>query len=224
MTMNFRILVLAAGFTAAGAMAASAATTLDFTDGNVGGGAGGVYTTATGASATGTVLDTVLWTVTPTPSEGPLTYTAYDGTSGTSPLTNTIDGIGIVDDEVTNPDEHLTLSFSTAVSVSAIHVLDLFGDESVKVVINGVDYILNALGVYDGGAFDGFATLVLDAPVTTTMIEFYAGIGNDFGNGLGNPDFALAGVDVATVPVPAGGLLLIGALGGLAALRRRKSS
>lgn len=40
------------------------------------------------------------------------------------------------------------------------------------------------------------------------------------GSGQG---FVVGDVDVAAVPLPAGGLLLLGALGGIAALRRRKS-
>jgi hypothetical protein len=39
-----------------------------------------------------------------------------------------------------------------------------------------------------------------------------------------NHDDLVVRVDVAPVPLPAGGLLLIGALGGLAALRRRKKA
>lgn len=40
---------------------------------------------------------------------------------------------------------------------------------------------------------------------------------------LGNDDFTIARIETASVPLPAGGLLLIGALGGLAALRRRRT-
>jgi hypothetical protein len=42
--------------------------------------------------------------------------------------------------------------------------------------------------------------------------------------GAGNPAFEFSNLEVAPVPVPAAGLLLAGALGGLAALRRRKAA
>jgi hypothetical protein len=42
--------------------------------------------------------------------------------------------------------------------------------------------------------------------------------------GAGNPAFEFANVTVAPIPLPAAGLLLVGALGGLAALRRRKAA
>ncbi|MCR8725240.1 VPLPA-CTERM sorting domain-containing protein [Frigidibacter sp. ROC022] len=40
---------------------------------------------------------------------------------------------------------------------------------------------------------------------------------------VGNDAFTLRSMTVASVPLPAGGLLLVGALGGLGALRRRKA-
>lgn len=40
----------------------------------------------------------------------------------------------------------------------------------------------------------------------------------------GSPAFEYANLEVSAVPLPAGGLLLIGAMGGLAALRRRKAA
>ena len=40
----------------------------------------------------------------------------------------------------------------------------------------------------------------------------------------GNVDGQLASIEVSAVPVPASGLLLLGALGGAAALRRRKAA
>jgi hypothetical protein len=42
--------------------------------------------------------------------------------------------------------------------------------------------------------------------------------------GAGNPAFEFANLTVAPVPVPAAGLLLVGALGGLALARRRKAA
>lgn len=44
------------------------------------------------------------------------------------------------------------------------------------------------------------------------------------GTGLINDGFGISGVSVAAVPLPAGGLLLISALGGMAVLRRRQKA
>lgn len=41
---------------------------------------------------------------------------------------------------------------------------------------------------------------------------------------LGNDEFSLKSVNVASVPLPAAGLLLLGAIAGLSALRRRKAT
>jgi hypothetical protein len=42
-------------------------------------------------------------------------------------------------------------------------------------------------------------------------------------DGLGNDEFTLARIQVSSVPLPAGGLLLAGAIGGLGMMRRRKA-
>lgn len=62
---------------------------------------------------------------------------------------------------------------------------------------------------------------VLAAGQTDTLRVVYGDPKAIFENGKGNIDMAVAAV--APVPLPAGGLLLLGALGGMAALRRRKA-
>ena len=49
-----------------------------------------------------------------------------------------------------------------------------------------------------------------------TSLTFLAGVKNDCETDcVGNPDFALAAVTLAPIPVPAAGLLLLGGLGAL---------
>ncbi len=59
------------------------------------------------------------------------------------------------------------------------------------------------------------------APILAKVISFTVLDTND---AYGYADGALAGVGIAPVPVPAAGLLMVGGLGGLAALRRRKKA
>lgn len=56
-------------------------------------------------------------------------------------------------------------------------------------------------------------------PQTTVFLAF----DDNPGNPDDNHDDFIVRMDVAAIPVPAAGLLLVGALGGLAALRRRKA-
>lgn len=54
--------------------------------------------------------------------------------------------------------------------------------------------------------------------------SYFALFGDGGGGNDDDLDDMVIRIDVAPIPLPAGGLLLIGALGGLAALRRRKSA
>lgn len=181
--------------------------------------------TAGSTSATGSV-DGTAWTLTPAPGESVLTYTAFDATATPgAPLAFETDGVGITDDEVAWPLESLTMTFSEAVAVSGLFVLDLFGDESLSVYGDG-DVLL---GVFTatapfGDAMGGYNFFSFAAEVMTQTLRFVPGAPND---GVGNPDFALAGVQIGSapspVPVPAAGLMLLGALGGLGLARRRRS-
>ena len=57
--------------------------------------------------------------------------------------------------------------------------------------------------------------MLFSSPVRDLRISMVNGTGDGFG---------VDGVRIALVPLPAGGLLLLGAIGGLAALRRRKKT
>jgi hypothetical protein len=191
------------------------ASTIDFTDVRS-------YTAGAG-SATGTI-DGIGWTL--TPNGGSLTYTNYDGTSApVGSLAFENDGVGIGDDEVDYRSESLTLTFASSVLLSGLNFLDLFGFESVRVLADG-NFLTEVAAT--AGAFDnsqgGYVAAALQA-IQVTTLTFMAGPNNDIGPlGFGNPDFALAGVTVSPVPLPAGGLLLLSALGGLVIARRRKAA
>lgn len=194
------------------------ASTIDLTD-------DGSYT-ATATSASG-VVDGVSWEITPIPVSASLTYnTPYDG--GAAPVGAGLafenDGIGVSvgDDEVTYPTESLVLTFGEAVTVESIAVLDLFGLETMTVYADGMLVgTLNATFASGDNSFGGYALYVLGSPVTATTLTFVPGSQND---SFGSPDFALAAITLAPVPVPAAGLLLLGGLGLLGAAKRRRKA
>lgn len=139
-------------------------------------------------------------------------------------------GVGARDDEITTTSrrqEWIRVSFSSAVLIDAIYFLDLFvaRDQSSLEVgqasINGGFPIISlyATDIAGSGA-PGFVGATF-APIAVTEIFFTVLSSND---NYGFADGALAGIGIAPVPVPAAGLMLLGALGGLAALRRRKTA
>ncbi len=184
------------------------------------------------SSATGTSGDLgrgVTWSL--TANGGALNSSqAFDGAMTTSSaseeLAFELDGVGVGDDELSNSAsgmQELVLSFSAPVEVTGIAFLDLFIDssrpagESGMVTANGSTQSIaaqSAVGV-NGGFAELFATFVTD------QLVFSVDTSND---GIGVADGSLAAVYLAPVPLPAGGLLLLGALGGLGIARRRKKS
>jgi hypothetical protein len=219
MARKSHTLWLAAVVTMAGAMGV-AASTIDFTD-------SGSYT-FTPAAATGST-DGIGWTLDSVPDTSVLTISGpYDGDAApATPLALENDGIGVlmtteVDDEVTFPAESLTMTFDAAVEVTGFYFLDLFGDETVTIYADGELVpltVVNATSVAFDNSVGGYTYYALGA--TVTSLTFVPGSLND---NAGNPDFALAGIDIAAVPVPAAGLLLLTALGGLGLARRRKTA
>ena len=155
-----------------------------------------------------------------------------------SPLSGQVDGLGIEspnsNDEITYPLEALTVTFDRAVTISRLYFLDLFGvrpgvaededDESAVVTTDGgmsEEFFAQTLNQDGTVGFGDFMT-----NLTGTSFTFTAGLQND---AFAFPDFALAGfevteVPVSPVPVPAGILLLGGALGGLGLARRKNKA
>lgn len=160
---------------------------------------------------------------------------AFDGNSmpsGTG-LSFETDGYGVGknDDEITNfannKWEWVKVSFSAPVMVDALYFLDLFQAkdgsslEVAQASINGGFPVISmfATDVAGTGA-PGFVGTTF-AAISVTEIFFTVLSSND---AYGYADGALAGIGIAPVPVPAAGLLLLGGLGGLAVLRRRRKT
>ncbi len=138
-------------------------------------------------------------------------------------------GVGVGDDEITSTlgsQEWIDVTFSEAVQINAFYFLDLFKSRdgsSIEVGQATVDgtqvFSLAATDVAGSGAA-GFVAATF-APIWATVVRFTVLTSND---GLGLADGALAGIGLAAVPVPAAGMMLLGGLGGLAALRRRRKA
>lgn len=228
-TKSIRLATAAGAVLVAGTLSASAAL-LDFTDET-----NGVYDVQGTSSASGTLADGNTWEITPIPSTYDLTYVSDDAPNGaTPPLQGDNDGIGVVksggnNDEITAPREMVKLTFKNAVRLTGLYFLDLFtnGDdpnapdferEVALVSVDGAPNVeFGATETFVQGGF-GFGSFMTDL-VGKTFIFAAANTNDD----VARPDYALAGVDVSPIPLPAGMLLLGTALAGLGITRRRKS-
>ncbi|MBM9595575.1 VPLPA-CTERM sorting domain-containing protein [Roseitranquillus sediminis] len=142
-----------------------------------------------------------------------------------APLALEKDGIGVGDDEISFG-EIVTITFDRTVTIRDIYFLDLFESPSTReeevAIVTGDD----VPGVLTFGAFErypgtGYAEASLAGGLRGSVFTFTSSFTND---SVGRPDYALAGLNLAPIPLPAGGLLLVSGLalaGGIA--RRRKA-
>lgn len=138
-------------------------------------------------------------------------------------------GVGAKDDEITTTQmgqEWIEVAFSAPTLVNAVYFLDLFQARNGQTIeigqatVNGsTTFSLMATDIAGSGA-GGFVAAIFK-PIYATVIRFSVLNSND---NLGYADGALAGIGIAPIPVPAAGLLLMGGLGGLAVLRRRRKA
>ena len=188
--------------------------------------------TSASTGQSGSILGgAVTWTMT---ASGYLNNSqAFDGNatpSGTG-LSFQTDGygVGLRDDEITTSpkkQEWIQIAFSKPTLIDAIYFLDLFMARSGSTlevgqatIDGGAPISVFATDIAGSGAA-GFASAVF-APIYALVIRFTVLSSND---GYGFADGALAGIGIAPIPVPAAGALMLGGLGGLAALRRRKKT
>lgn len=200
---------LASAALVAGAMSVSAAD-IDFTD------------DSTGFSG---ITKGVSWVLTGSPV-APNTNEA-----GPGPLNGLVgdnDGVGVQDDEISFPDEYVTITFSEDVLVTSAYFLDLFispNGESAEVanikIGSDLEPIAASLEASVTALDDPFGFGGISLELFGSEFTFVASETNDE---FGMPDFALAALDIQVVPLPAGILLLGTALGGLGLARRKRKS
>ena len=132
-------------------------------------------------------------------------------------VTGDNDGLGIGDDEISfDPSESFTLTFETQVGIVGLYFLDHFEEEEVHVSVDEGDVAL----VFSPGAALGTSgyTAFEDLALFGSKFVFTVGEPNEAG---ATADYSLAAIDLAPIPLPAGLLLLGGALGMLGVARRR---
>lgn len=156
-------------------------------------------------------------------TQGGLTVTvtggvyAFDTIVSTNllPVTKADSGLGvglgclICNNQINGPADLLTLTFSQAVHFGAAFFRLVDGNDDFDLFIDGV-LVASEVGISGNNPFD--------------LTGFY-GTSISFGaDGVGpTDDFRLGSFTVAAVPLPAGGLLLIGGMGALVLLRRRRA-
>lgn len=147
------------------------------------------------------------------------------------------DGLGIIDDELSNPGpsdvtQYVTITFNKVRTLTAAYFLDVFidpltqGTEEARVNVGSAP----DAGTFVGGLATEVANLsnpsnaglglveITGLNLQGTTFTFWVGSDND---SLGFADGSLAAVKLAPIPLPASGVLLLGAVGGLAFARRR---
>jgi hypothetical protein len=232
----FAAVVALGAFVSAGS--ASATTLIDFTDRNQwdGQGAGATYSFDYG-------WFTAAISTNPPQSlnfsqnfDGPESSSYCQASSG--PLACQSDGLGVINDEISEG-QSVTVTFSRALRVTGLHFFDLFRSasnpeinfERAVVHLNGDpnhEYTFDAVEVLgaagpnpeDENTLGGHLFASVNWGGVTSMTFFPR---EGFNDDSGVPDFALAGLQVVPIPLPAAGWGLLTALGGLVLASRRRN-
>jgi hypothetical protein len=216
---------------------AAQATVIDFTDADLWSTSGTPRTESYGD------LDVTLIAYDRYGTMVPFTNTTYDGKKpcesyGGLGLACERDGIGIGDDEVSFGIEMLQVSFSSAVDIKSITLLDLFAysgsDPYAEQAVIGLGPLTASpsYGVWEGTADNdrtGFFTADLDNAIDLTNSSMFDDVTTlYFGShgAFGSPrfsDFALAAIEIIDVPEPGSFALLgIGLISLYGARRQQK--
>jgi hypothetical protein len=202
-----KIAGLAGAMAISSAVSVSAATLIDFTDSS-------------------TPLVTAEYSV--TNNTGILIQNTGGGPgAGFPPLAGEYDGLGISNDEITYPSEWITITFVKPVTLTAVYFLDVFFRAGGADTESGIVSKGGAPGAIDGSVAAsvptsegvGFAQIT-GLSLKGTTFTFWAGPGEDDSSA----DVALAAIEIAPIPLPAGALLIGTALGALGLVRRRKTA
>jgi len=208
--MNLSKCVAGLGFALAATSAS--AVSIDFTDTSI-------WMDETSTQKIGGV------TVSISANASPLTVALGGAPGPVGPLVGLSDGFGIGNDEITrfpNKLQSATVEFSKPVRIIGLYFLDLFkaddGSDLETVSAdfsNGASVTTNAIEFKAEGI--GFASNFFNA-ITADSVRFTPGVGND---AEGQPDFALAGVEISVIPLPSSVLLFTSALLGMGLLARK---
>jgi hypothetical protein len=159
---------------------------------------------------------------------------AVDQAPGTiaSQLSFLSDGHGVGNSEIGRGPfitQSITVTFEKAVRVVGFAVIDLFrrsadGDKGEQAIMTGSSGQSVSIFAADGGlstnpGIAGYAETKAFPSFLTTSLTFTVGTTNDRS---GVPDAALAAIEIAPVPVPAGGLVMLAGVSALLAFGRRR--
>ena len=115
--------------------------------------------------------------------------------------------------------QNTLLSQGTYVTTTFFEILGSFATDAL--VGSTITHDDGITLIADNGQTGG-----VSAPPTSSITTAFTAEAGDFtllyASANGNPSILRVDANLAPVPLPAGGLLLLGAIGGLAALRRRK--